>query len=364
MKVPKPRKMTSGNYYIQLRLGGKSVGITAPSEKECIRQAQYVKSEYLAGRRSEPQEDPTPKLPTLGEAVDKYIDDRASVLSPATVRGYRTIRRARFTTLMDKSLSDISPDQWQQAVNLEAKTCSGKTLKNAWGLLVSVVTGAAGSPPPRVKLPQVITNERLFLEPEQIRPFISAVHNTPAEIPALLALHSLRRSEIAALTWDNIDLENDTIRVKGAAVPNEFHVIVQKKENKNASSARTVPILITELHDALAAVEKKEGLVVTCNPNTILSQINRVCAKNGLPKIGTHGLRHSFVSLAYHLGVPEKVTMELGGWSDYQTMRKIYTHIARSDVTKYTRELKNFFSPSAKKENAPEASPPEPSRGP
>ena len=359
MKVPKPRRMTSGNYFIQLRLGGKSITVTAPTERECVRQAEYVKSEYLTGRRAAPPEE-VPKLPTLGQAVDKYIADRSSVLSPSTVRGYKTIRRSRFQSLMDISLSDISPDKWQRTVNLEAQKCSAKTLKNAWGFLASVLSDA-GAPVPKVKLPQVVPNERPFLEPEEIRPFITAVHGTPVEIPALLALHSLRRSEIMALKWENIDLEKRTIRVSGAAVFNEDNVLKQKKENKNKSSARTVPILMDELHAALSAAKKDSGLVMTCNPNTIWAQINRICEKNSLPQVGVHGLRHSFVSLAYHLGVPEKIVMELGGWSDYQTMRKIYTHIAKSDITKYTGELQKFFSPPAppspdspEKENSPE----------
>jgi len=63
--------------------------------------------------------------------------------------------------------------------------------------------------------------------------------------------------------------------------------------------------MIPELLAALEAVEDKSGPVVRCNPNTIYHQINRVCARNGLPRVGTHGLRHSFASLGYHLGVPE-----------------------------------------------------------
>ncbi|MDR1589760.1 MAG: hypothetical protein LBS51_06160, partial [Oscillospiraceae bacterium] len=54
-------------------------------------------------------------------------------------------------------------------------------------------------------------------------------------------------------------------------------------------------------------------------------------------------LRHSFASLAYHLNVPEKIAMQIGGWADDKTMRKIYTHIASKDIEKYTSELVKFF---------------------
>ena len=50
--------------------------------------------------------------------------------------------------------------------------------------------------------------------------------------------------------------------------------------------------------------------------NTVRRNINKICHAMGLQSVGIHGLRHSFVSLAYHLGVPEKIVMEIGGWHD------------------------------------------------
>ncbi len=35
--------------------------------------------------------------------------------------------------------------------------------------------------------------------------------------------------------------------------------------------------------------------------------------------------------------------MEIGGWSDSQTMKKIYTHIAQSDMKRYEAKFADFF---------------------
>jgi len=72
--------------------------------------------------------------------------------------------------------------------------------------------------------------------------------------------------------------------------------------------------------------------------------VNRVCIGAGLPAIGLHGLRHSFASLTVHLGIPEETAMAIGGWSDFQTMRKIYTHISQRDMYTHTQALEAFFS--------------------
>lgn len=36
MKVPKPRKLTSGTWFIQMRLGGESVPVSAATRTGCV----------------------------------------------------------------------------------------------------------------------------------------------------------------------------------------------------------------------------------------------------------------------------------------------------------------------------------------
>lgn len=338
MKVPKAKKLPSGSWYIQLRLGGESISITRQTEKECIQAAQFTKAEYLAGLREKKE-----TLPTLGEAIDSYIKNKSNVLSPSTLRGYQIIRKNRFQSHMDKNLSEFKRNDWVKMCNDEAAVCAPKTLQNAWRFVASVLR-ENGVSVPKLTLPQVPPNDRPFLEPEEITTFVKAVKGTNVEIPALLALSSLRRSEISALTWENIDFKKRCIYVRGATVPGRDHKFVRKQTNKNRTSTRTVPILMDELLNALQEKGGATGPIVTDHPDTIRKGINRVCAKCGLPEVGVHGLRHSFASLAYHLGIPEKITMEIGGWADGQTMRKIYTHVAQADRTKYTDKLSTFFA--------------------
>lgn len=146
------------------------------------------------------------------------------------------------------------------------------------------------------------------------------------------------------------------IHVRGAAVLDENNKLVQKVANKNAASARPVPIMIPELHSALTAVKDKTGLVVQCHANHLWDKINDICKENNFPLVGVHGLRRSFVSLAYHIGIDEDLTMDIGGWSDTQTMRRHYKRLAKSDVRKQTQKFINFYRKIAPAEiNAAEA---------
>ena len=351
MNVPKARKLPSGNWFIQLRLGGESIPITAATEMACIREARAIKAEYQAGKRTAKKEAPAP---TLTAAIDAYIKVKDNTLSPSTIRGYRAIQRNNFKTTMPRQLDQIKPSEWQGIVNEEAAKCSPKSLRNAYFLVKTVVRFSTGTELPPVSLPGAVPAHKEFLTPDQIRTFVQAIKDHRYAVPALLALSSLRMSEIAALRWENIPEDPDFIQVSGAVVRDEHDRPTFKKQNKNASSARMVPVLIPELKAAIKRDRQTDGPVLAITPNRFRDRVNDVCEENGLPKVGIHGLRHSFASLAYHLQMPEKIAMEIGGWSDAGTMHRIYTHIAQSDIERYKQAIGAFYDQANANNNANE----------
>lgn len=342
MKIPKAKKLPSGSWHIQLRLGGESIPITAPTERACIQQAQLVKAKYLAGKKEDLR---TERRQTLGKLLQDYIENKRPVLSPSTVRGYEAILRTRFLAYTDRDPANI---RWQAMINEESRRCAPKTLKNAWAL-VAAALAYSGRPVPAVTLPQLINEEHPFLEAEQIPVFLDAIRGNRFELAALFGLHGLRRSEMFALEWPQIDLEARTVTIRGAVVHDASGKLVRKKTNKNASSRRTIPIMIPRLEELLQQVppEERKGPLLTCHPNSVYKAVNTVCDRAGLPRIGVHGLRHSLASLAHSLGVPEQETMYLGGWKDPQTMRKIYTHLDAASKLKATNAITAFYTSGA-----------------
>lgn len=330
IKIPTLRKRGQ-KWYVDLRREG--VTVIEDTEAEAKAKAIAIRAGFVDLKKR-------PSAITLEKAIDNYIEVRSNVLSPSTLVGYKSLKKNRFKGVMQCPIADIK--DWQEVINAEAAICSPKTVKNAWGLIRPAIE-AAGVELPKVKLPQLVPKEPVFLTPEQISVFVAAVKGTPVEIPALLGLHSLRRSEIAALDWANIDLKKRIIKVSGAVVPGENWALVEKPTNKNSASTRTVPIMIPELYDALKAVPDKSGKVVTCYISTIYDWVNKVCNENNLPRLGVHGLRHSFASLAYHVRMSEQAAMQIGGWSDYATMRKIYTHLSTQDINAAANSMSEFY---------------------
>lgn len=341
MKVPEPRKLKSGTWFIQMRLGGESIPVSAPTRTECIRQAEKIKADYRNGGKPKSRS----SCVTLRSAIEQYIHDRENVQSPETIRGYYVILRNRFQDYMDM---DISKIPYQRMINDEAAKVSVKTLYNAWGLVSSSIR-AAEMARPNVSLPEKQKPEHDYLDYGQILVFMDAIRGTEVEIPALLALHGLRRSEICALDWWK--LQGSTITVAGAVVYDKNNKRIYKGTNKTASSRRAVPIMIPRLQDLVDQNSGKTGRVVETAPGTICRQVNRVCRAAGLPEIGVHGLRHSFASLCYHLQVPMMITMHLGGWKNDKIVREIYTHLADADIAVQVDGIRKFFAENAN-ENA------------
>ena len=343
MKVPKPEKMTSGNWYIRLRLGGESVSVISADKTDCIHKAEKIKADYLSGAKKSKN---TKCDLTLEQAIEKYISIKEkSGLSPATIRGYDIIKRNRFQSAMKKPVRSIR--NWQELYDVEAERYSYKTMANTWGLICTVLNEVCEMSSPKiVQKKKGAKNETPFLTPEEIKIFCSAVKGTDIEIPSLLCLSSLRMSELYGLTWNNVNLdygEQGRIFVSGASVYGKDNKLINKPENKNETSQRYVKIFSKQLRAALDAVPEKSGPVVTMPQNTFRKKLKAICEQNGLTVVTVHGLRHSFASLAYSLEMPIKITMRIGGWKDYNTVLRIYTHLAQMDVDKYSQEMSSFF---------------------
>lgn len=346
IRLPKIKQLPSGAWHTRVYLGGQRTSITRDTYEECL-------SEYLAVKNGilEAQERPRGQL-TLGEAVDAYIEDTRDLVrrgrrSPSTVYGYIRYRDNTFQRAMAYNIYTTPDARWQAAIDDERKMGrSPKYIKNAWGLMSAAIKKETGKQP-KVVLFEKEDNERPFLEPDQIDIFVEAVKGDPVEIPALLCLSSLRCSEMLALTWENIDFANRAIYVRGAKVRGEDGLKL-KPQNKTKKSRRPVP-MIPPLYDALTAAPKDTEFVVNAATCTLFNRINKICRENNLPEVGMHGLRHSFASLAYHMGIPEMMAADIGGWKDLGTMRKIYTHLAERDIAKRSKEFTDYFTPEAMK---------------
>lgn len=266
---PRPVELPSGKWRCQIMVNGRRIDVIEDDPAVAHAKALAVKAGVL-------EEDTLCKeerkgFITLDKAIDRYIENRVNVLSPSTINGYREIKRNRFKGLMQKKVLDIQVPDLQAAVNIDAKTVSAKTIKNALGLVVAVIAEYKKINVKRIKLPQRKLTEHTYLDEYGMMELFEAIQGSAVEIPILLAVWlGMRRSEIMGLCWDSIDFDRAKIFVCRTYVMGANGKYVLREEMKTEASRRTLECpgyILQKL--AAYTPEHREGRVFLMHPNTI-----------------------------------------------------------------------------------------------
>lgn len=197
-------------------------------------------------------------------------------------------------------------------------------------------------------------NEK-FLEKEELEEFLLVAKKEGLESDLLtfstLAYTGLRIGEMIALKWNDIDINNLTLRVyKTYYNPTNNKKNYQLLTPKTESSVRTIsidPILVELLKH-----HKKEQNLIAKNNGTFYKDNNFIFSTNeGFPKtikhistrlqrllkrttiskhITPHSFRHTHTSLLIEANVHIKEIQERLGHSDINTTMDIYAHMTKN----------------------------------
>ena len=179
----------------------------------------------------------------------------------------------------------------------------------------------------------------------------------------------LRRGEIAALTWDDIDFENNIIKVNKAIVFKNNRPIVSSPKTKN--SIREIPMLDILREELIKYKEKyieKYGQNITSKavflnnlgePHTE-SSINKFWKRflreynehyGTDAKFGMHQFRHTFCTMLYNAEVDIKTAQSVLGHSDVSVTLSIYTHLAEKQKKRSIDKLNDYVKNEMKTDN-------------
>ena len=336
MKIPKATQLPSGSWNVNVMIDGRRISVTAPTKREAENEAAALKSGAKEHTKAE--------RVLLTAAIDDYIESKSAVLSPATVRGYKTAQKNRFPSLMNRDVRTITKQDVQIAVNAEAKVVSAKTVANAYGLIRPVLK-ECGVDVFGVRLPQVQKPVKKYLQPEDIGKLVEAVQGDSCEIPILLAVWlGMRRSEIVGLCWDCVDTERNLLHIRRAVVPDEHNHWVQKNTAKNLSSQRTIDCPDYIMDKIRQLPHRPDGRLFAMHPDTVRKHIHRACDRAGIQDTTVHGLRHTNAAVMKSLGIDDRIAMERGGWSCESTYRKTYSYVFDSAKTTANTTINDYFS--------------------
>ena len=329
--TPRPALLPSERWRCQFYVNGKRNSVTADTPEEAHAQAVALRAGLL--QESADRAEQKKGNLTLADAIDLFIQRRENVLSPSTINGYKEIKRNRFQSLQKMTVRDIDEQDLQQAINEDAKTVSHKTIKNALGLVASVLSEYKDIDPKRLRLPRTKKMEHAYLDETGMINLFDAIRGSSVEIPILMAVWlGMRRSEILGLCWDCVDFKAKQIHVRRTYLRDKEKGYVLVENTKTTASTRVLPCpdyILTKLADYTP--NRRTGRVFTMHPNTIYKLMRDICERNGIDFVGVHGLRHTNASVMLSLGIVDKVAMARGGWSTDVTMKSVYQHVFADD---------------------------------
>jgi len=326
-----------------------------------------------------------PNKITLGEWLRQWLKDYASLnTTDRTQESYSSIVvRHIIPSLGNIFITDLQPQQIQSyyADKLSKGRVDGKgglsarsvvyhhrilskALDYAVKMGIAIRNVARVVQPPRVQ--RIIMRT---LSADEVVRFLDAARETDYYVYfATLLYTGLRRGELLALRWRNLDLDNATLTVVETAykLGNGNYVI---KEPKTAHSRRTVtlPSSLVELFKAYRADQEllriQLGITLNVddfvfirsdgspiNPSAVTLAFRRIIKRAGLRGIRIHDLRHTHASLMLTAGVHPKVVSERLGHANIGITLDIYSHVLPGLQEAAADKFDRIFEP-AKEEN-------------
>lgn len=202
----------------------------------------------------------------------------------------------------------------------------------------------ATNPIEDVSRPQVERREIQVLEPDEAAQLLATASASRLYGPVLLALATgMRRGEILALRWSDIDLSAGSLQVVRSLEVTDTGLRFKGPKTKRSWRAIAVPASVIEFlrgHKAAQAQERLQlglgrnrlDLVFAqqtgepVNPDTLSQAFKRLAKRSGIRPITFHGLRHAHITNLLREGVHPKIASERAGHSSVALTLDVYSH--------------------------------------
>lgn len=300
------------NYRISKMINGKRYRVTV-DHKPTKSEAEEIMREYTKDRYSVSN-----RRMTFTEAAEGYFSLKSNILSPTTLRAYRSYLKNMPEDFKSLLLDDIDQITIQRYINDITPDYSPKSVHNIHGFLSAVLSIYRPNLKLTTSLPPKVRYEAHTPSNINVEQIAEANRGTRYEIPFRLACYGLRRSEICALETDDL-FDGNMLRINKAYIF-DGEKWLTRPYNKTYGSTRDIYI-----DDDLAdLIRNTSGKLFKGSPKMLLQRLDSLLERYGIEHFRFHDFRAFFVSYAHALGIPDAYIMAQGGWSSPHVMQSVY----------------------------------------
>jgi integrase len=300
--------------------------------------------------------------------VDSWLERKAPEIAPSTLAFYRNAANKFLTYLgraADEDLTAVTRDQLTRFRNEQAKRLSAATANHQTKFLRMLFRAArrdalvADDPAEFVdSVRQRDCAERRPFTLDELRAVL-AVADEEWKSMILCAIYSGQRlGDIAALTWANVDLQQNEIRLVTRKTGRRMIIPIATPLAKFLQTLPSSDDLDAPVHPrayAIIKAQRRSGSLSNRFAN-LLTQAGlrgnaahrkthgrgRGARREGPGHLSFHCLRHTAVTLLKEAGVPDAAIMALVG-HDSIAMSQHYTHVGREALEKAANALPDVF---------------------
>jgi integrase len=259
---------------------------------------------------------------------------------PSALRSYeQALEQHLLPDLGGIKLGELDRNDVQDlADRLHSSGMSASTVRNAIVPLRAICRRAVArrtiqtNPTTGLELPVVEGRRDRYASPEEAAVLIATVPERDRPLWATAMYAGLRRGELRALRWEDVDLASGVIRVRRS-----WDRVAGEIDTKSSAGFRKVPIAAV-LRSRLVAHRLDAGgapgaLVFPSDrstpfdPSTISARAGKSWRAQGLPAITLHECRHTFASLMIAAGVNAKALQTFMGHSSITETLDRYGHL-------------------------------------
>lgn len=330
-----PKQTKSGKWTIQVyshKEDGKRkyITFTAPTKVEVAKMAADFQADKAVDKR--------PQDITVGQALKRYIDKRSHVLSPSSIREYKSNLKY-YKSIENIRIASLTCDNLQDLANELSIGRSAKTVKDIYTLLMSAIHVYSDRSFRNVTLPEVKPPKYHLPTDADINNLISKASPSLRLAILLASVGTLRRGEICALTYSDILHDFNALYVNKNMILGEEGWILRNNTKTPASTRRVeFPRHIIEM---LGSGEPDE-LILKVVPSTITTEFDELRDSLGL-KCRFHDLRHYAASILHAIGVPDAYIMERGGWGSDTVLKNVYRNALSDKRVQFTNKANDYF---------------------